>query len=112
MKLGMYIMAPETHLNGVRYESLPSLCVSVSVSILKLLNEGLVKCNPPFVARKRLGKDVSAPTNAHAIVEEILDACVCIPCNNSVKTFPWQRRIFRGVVFYDVHVVIKESRRF
>jgi hypothetical protein len=40
---------------------------------------------------------------------------LCIPLsllgNNSVKTFPQQRRIFGGVVFYTVRVVTKESRR-
>jgi hypothetical protein len=41
---------------------------------------------------------------------------LCIPLsllgNNSVKTFPRQRRIGGGVVFYAVGVVWKESRRF
>jgi hypothetical protein len=41
--------------------------------------------------------------------------CLCILVsllgNNSVKTFPWQRRIVGGVVFYVVRVVSKESGR-
>jgi hypothetical protein len=31
--------------------------------------------------------------------------------NYWVNTFPRQRRIFGGVVFYEIHVVSKESRR-
>jgi hypothetical protein len=31
--------------------------------------------------------------------------------NGSVSTFPWQRRIVRGGVFYAVYVVSKESRQ-
>jgi hypothetical protein len=41
--------------------------------------------------------------------------CQCIPLsllgNNSVKTFPRQRRIVGGVVFYAVRVISKENGR-
>jgi hypothetical protein len=30
-------------------------------------------CIPPIVARQRLGKNVSAVTNTHATIEELLD---------------------------------------
>jgi hypothetical protein len=39
----------------------------------------------------------------------------CIPllllANNSIKTFPQQRRVVGGVTFYAVRVVSNESRR-
>jgi hypothetical protein len=52
MKLGMYIMAPS---------SIPPIN----------------KCIPPIVARQRLGKNVTAPTNTHATIE-LLDASFSI----------------------------------
>jgi hypothetical protein len=73
----------------------------------------------PFVARQRLGKHIPTATNTcknGRIVERVcLWVCLCIPLpllgNNSVYTFPGQRRIFGGVVFYAVLVVSKESNR-
>jgi hypothetical protein len=50
MKLGMYIMAPEAHINGVLHKSLPSACVYI-------------------VARQCLGKNITAATNKHAKIE-------------------------------------------
>jgi hypothetical protein len=51
----------------------------------------------------------------HALSKESLWVCLCVHllllANNSVKTFPRQRRIVRGVVFHAVHVVSKKSRR-
>jgi hypothetical protein len=119
------------HLGGVLHKSLPSVCVSVCVSLLSLLGNGSVKCLPPFGARQRLGKHVPAATNTrysrsivgrvmfctvHVVSKESLWVCgLCIPLslvgNNSVKTVPRQRRIVGGIVFYAVHVVSKESRR-
>jgi hypothetical protein len=104
MKLGMYIMATEPISTVLLHKSLPSVCVSVCVSLLWLLSKGLVKT----FLRQRI----------HAKTEELLDAClwVClrIPLsllgNNSVKTFQRQRRIVGCVVFYAVCVVSKESR--
>jgi hypothetical protein len=47
------------HLNGVLLKSLPSVCGSVGVSLI--------------FARKRLGKNITTATNAHATIE-LLDA--------------------------------------
>jgi hypothetical protein len=65
MKLGMHIMAPEPISTAVLHKFLPSVCVSVCVSLLSLLRKGSVKCISPFIARKRLGKNVLAATNTH-----------------------------------------------
>jgi hypothetical protein len=107
------------HLNGVLHKSLPSVCVSVCVSLLSLLRKTWIKCILPFIARQRLGKHVPAATNTHnnrRIYGRVcLWVCLCIPLsllgNISVKKFPRQRRIVRGVVLYAVRVVSKESRR-
>jgi hypothetical protein len=85
------------------------------------------KRNPPVVARQRfdarqrLNKDAPATKNtrySRRIVGRSIfmrSVGLCIPLwflgNNSVKTFPRQRRIFAGVVFCAVHVVSKDSRR-
>jgi hypothetical protein len=84
---------------------------------------------PPVVARQRLGKHVPSATNTcnsgtagrvilcavRVLSMESLWVCLCIPLSllgkNSVKTFPRQRRIVGGVVFYAVHDISKESRR-
>jgi hypothetical protein len=84
--LSLYVMyyvyhGTWAHLSGMLLKSLPSLCVSVCVSLLSLLHKGLVKCIPLF-----------------------------LPGNNSVMTFPQLRRIVRGIVCCWVHVVSKESR--
>jgi hypothetical protein len=42
MKLGMYIMANWSHLNGVLHKSFPSVCVSVFVCLLSLLGNSSV----------------------------------------------------------------------
>jgi hypothetical protein len=106
------------HLSGVLHKSLPSVCVSVCVSLLLLQGSGSVKCIPPYDARKRLGKHVPAATNTRnnrrivgcvisyavrVLSKESLWVSLCIPLlllgNNTVKTFPRQRRIVRSVVF-------------
>jgi hypothetical protein len=48
-------------------------CLSVCVSVYSLLvlGNGSVK-NPLIVARQRLGRNVTAVTNTHAIIEELL----------------------------------------
>jgi hypothetical protein len=43
MKLGMYIMTPEPHLNGVLHKSLPPVCVSLCISNLSLIGNGSIK---------------------------------------------------------------------
>jgi hypothetical protein len=90
------------HLNGVLHKSLPSICM----------------CITPTVARQRRDKHVPATTNKYnnsrIVVCMCLRVCLSIPLsllrNNSVKTFPWQRRIV-GVVFCAVRVLSKESRQ-
>jgi hypothetical protein len=42
------------------YNSLPSVCFCIYI--------------PPIVVRQRLGKNVTAATNTHATMEELLDA--------------------------------------
>jgi hypothetical protein len=49
------------HLNVLIKKSLPSVCVSVCVSLATI------------VARQRLSRNVTAVTNAHATIEELLD---------------------------------------
>jgi hypothetical protein len=49
------------------------VCVCVCVSPVSLLDNGSVKI-PPIVARQRLGRNVTAVTNIHATIEELLDA--------------------------------------
>jgi hypothetical protein len=115
MKLGMYIYhGTWAHLNGVLHKSLPSVCASICISLLSLLGNGSVKCIPHFIARQWLGKHITAATNTR-ICWTLVSVGLCIPlsllCNNSVKTFPRQRRIVGGVVFYAVRVVSKESRQ-
>jgi hypothetical protein len=118
------------HLNGVLHKSFPSVCVSVCVSLLSLQGNGSVKCVPPFGARQRLGRHVPVATNTgnnrriagrvifyvvHFLPRESPWACLCIPLsllgNNSVETFPRQRRIIGDLVFCADRVVSKESRR-
>jgi hypothetical protein len=115
----MYKHGTSAHLNRVLHKSLPLVCVSACVSFLLLQGKGSVKCNPPFIARQRLGKSVPAATitsNDRIIFGRVcLWVCLCIPLSllgsNSVKMFPRQRRIVGGVVFYAVGVVSKENKR-
>jgi hypothetical protein len=86
-------------------------------------------CLNVYVARQRLDKTVTAATNTHATLKELLDSsffavrvvwkslwlCLCIPLsslgNGSANMFPLQRGVGRGVVLYAVRVVLKDSRR-
>jgi hypothetical protein len=54
--------------------SLRCVHVSVYVSLLSLLGNGSVNENPIFAARQQLGINVTAATNTHATIEELLDA--------------------------------------
>jgi hypothetical protein len=75
-------------------------------------------CIPPTVTRQRLGKHVpgAVKTSKNIVIVGCvcLWACLYIPLwllgNNSVKTFPGQRKFFGNVVFRAVHVVSKERR--
>jgi hypothetical protein len=60
------------HLNGILHESLPSVCMSV--------------CFPPFIAKKRLDKNIIAATNTHATIEELLDGVF------SMQSVSYQRK--------------------
>jgi hypothetical protein len=102
------------HLNGVLHKSIPSVCVSVCVSLLSLLGKGFVKCIPPLVFRQQLGKHVPAAMNTRSnrgIVGRIIFFAVRSSSKeslwvgvwiilrllgtNSVKPFPRQRIIHR-----------------
>jgi hypothetical protein len=94
------------------YYKIPIICVTytrrTSGHCLGTLKTGfIVYCPPPPP------KVVSLTTCPHFL--SLLSSLVCVPLslldNNSVNMFPHQRRIVRGVVFYAILVVSKESRR-
>jgi hypothetical protein len=68
MRVGMYIMAPEPILTTYTHQS---VCLYVY---------------PPIAARQRLGKNVTAATNAHGTIEK-LDASF------SIRSMPYQRKV-------------------
>jgi hypothetical protein len=82
MKLGIYIMAPQSI--SAAYLFLPSACVSVYVSLISLL--GRVKYMPPSIARQWLAKHFPAASNI---------------LNN--------RRMIGRVIFYEVRVLSTDS---
>jgi hypothetical protein len=53
------------------------VCVCVSVYLYIVARHQLNK-NPPVVPRQRLGRNVTAVTNTHATIEELLDASFSI----------------------------------
>jgi hypothetical protein len=88
------------------------------ISVAYLINpfhQSVCMCMRSIVARRWLGKHVPAATNTRNSMRIVGRLCLCILLSllgiNSVKTFPRQRRIIRGVVFFEVRVVSKESRR-
>jgi hypothetical protein len=113
------------HLDGVLHKSLPSVCVSVCATLLSLQSNGSVKYIPHLGSRQRIGKQVPKAMNTRinriagrvifyavrVLSKESLWVCLRIPLmllgNNSVTTFPRQRRI-GGIVFYAVRVVSKD----
>jgi hypothetical protein len=62
-------------LNGVLYKSLPSVYVSVSVSLLSLLGNGSVKCIPPM-ANGLLNWFMRQRINL--AIEELFETCVSV----------------------------------
>jgi hypothetical protein len=58
----MYIKAPEP-ISTAYFVNLSYQSVSVCVSLLSLLGNGLVECIPPFISRQRLGKYVLVANN-------------------------------------------------
>jgi hypothetical protein len=120
-----------THLNGVLYKSLPSVRVTVCVSLITLIGKRSVKCIRPFIARQRHGQHVPAATNIRdsrrivvrvifcaipLLSKESLWVCRCVSLsllgNNSIKTFPRQQSFIWNVIFCMVHVVSNERKRF
>jgi hypothetical protein len=114
MKIGMYVLVPEPIWTAyIINASHKSVCLYV------------------YVVRRQRGKNITAARNTHTTIAELLDAsfsiwsvsyqrrvcgCVCVSLsflgNGSLNTFPRQRIIVRGLVFYALYVVSKESRRF
>jgi hypothetical protein len=114
MKLGMYIMAP-VHISTAHFINLShqSLCLHMYATRI--------------VARQRLGKHVPTSLNTRNnrrvflnIVsvrsvlykkESLWIVYLSVTAGSgSVKTFPRQRSIVGGVVFYEVRIVSKERR--
>jgi hypothetical protein len=86
-----------------------------------LLGNVWLKCISPFIIKKRLSKHVPAATNTcnnrrknRWVRVSVGLPTICIPLSlldNSVKTFPRQRRIVGVVLSCAVLVVSKECRR-
>jgi hypothetical protein len=72
MKLGMYIMASE-HMSTAYFINPSHQSVDLYVYLPIVAWQRLGK-NPPVVARQRLGKIVTAATNTHATIEELMAA--------------------------------------
>jgi hypothetical protein len=49
-------------------------CVCVCLRITPTVARQRLDKNPPIVAKQRLGRNVTAVTNTHATIEELLDA--------------------------------------
>jgi hypothetical protein len=95
MRLCMYVMSLQPISTACSKNFTPPLVsVSVSITLLSLLGNGLVNMFP----RQRI----------HTTLTEWLDACVC--GSLSVRTFPRQR-IVGGVIFCGVHIVPTKSGR-
>lgn len=66
-----------------------------------------------MVARQRTSEHVSAATNVRVNIRIVgrlcLWVCVSSASTRTAKTFPRQRKINGGVVFYAVRVIEKES---
>jgi hypothetical protein len=71
MKLGMCIMEPE----------------SISTAYFINPSHESVRLYPPIVATQRLGKNLTAAINAHATIEELLDASF------SMRSVSYQRKV-------------------
>jgi hypothetical protein len=73
MKLGMYIIVPESISTAYfKYPSHQSVCLYVC---------------PSIVARQRLGKSVTAAMNTHETIAELLDASF------SMRSVWYQRKV-------------------
>jgi hypothetical protein len=84
-----------------------------------LPDKGSVKCSPVSLWRNASINTFTAAmnkiNNKRTIRRVFPWVCLCMPLsllsNNLVKTFPRQRTVVGGVVFYAFSVVSKESRR-
>jgi hypothetical protein len=104
-------------LSGVLHKSFPSVCVSLCVSHLSLLGNGLGTCLSSRCLIKNISNDRRIVGRvvfcaAHIVSKERMWVCLCIPLslldNRSVNTFPRQWRIVEGVIFYAVPVALKK----
>jgi hypothetical protein len=95
-----------THLSGVLRKSLPSVCVTVCLSLLSLPSKGSADCILPSIVRQRLDEHVLPSTNTHNNRTIVGRVCVCL-----ARTLPLQRRIVGGGIFYAGRVVSKEIRQ-
>jgi hypothetical protein len=82
LKLHTYITAPGP-INGILHKYPPSVCVPV---------------HSPISARQQLSKNITAATNTHATIEELLDASF------SVQFVLYQRKV--GDQFFPEFFVI------
>jgi hypothetical protein len=129
MKLGMYIMAPEP-ISTAYYinPSHQSVCLYVypsyhckatarlSVSLHSVLGNGSVTTFQQQRTHATIDKFLNALFSIRSVSYQrrvcgSLWSPLSLLDNNSVKTFPRERRIVGGVVFYAARVVSKESRR-
>jgi hypothetical protein len=71
MKLGTYITTPEPISTAqLKNPSHHHVCLYV----YPIVDRQRLGKNPPTVARQRLDRNVTAVTNTHATIEELLDA--------------------------------------
>jgi hypothetical protein len=110
------------------YLFLPSAYVCVCVSLLSLWGRDQVKSISALITRQRLRKHIPAAANTrnNRIVGRVVFCAfldlskeslwvsmypLSLLGNNSVKTFPQQRRIVWDIVSYAVRIVLKEWRK-
>jgi hypothetical protein len=129
MKLGTYIMATEPN-SGAYFTNPSHQSVSVRLSPAPIFaRQRLGKVLSLHSVLGSGSVNTFPRQQIHTTIKEMLDASfsmwsvfyqrtVCgsvypplLLRNNSVKTFPQQRRIVGGIVFYEVRDVSKESRR-
>jgi hypothetical protein len=88
MMLGTYITAPEpmstAYLKNPSHQSVRLYVYPPIIAKQRLGKNSLIVArqrlgkNPPIVARQRLGRNVTAVTNTHATIEELLDSILYI----------------------------------
>jgi hypothetical protein len=68
------------------HRSLPSVCVSVCVSLLSLLDKGTVKCIPPFVV-SNFSVNTFPRQRIHPTIKELFDASFCMRSASYQRSF-------------------------